>query len=806
MNSLAQDIRHSLRGMRRRPGATSLAVVTLGLGIAASTAMFSVFDTVLLRPLPYPEPERVVSIYTHNPEYAGHPTLGFAADRGSFSFPEIRAVRESSEDILEGVALVMSGGAVIYGAGEPERIPVGVTNPDLFSRVLRIPPAVGRVFTDEDERLGANVVILTEGYWQSRFGSDADVVGSTLRFGDQPYEVIGVVPLEAGIPGTEVDAWVLQQPNENWGDHNTGGVARLAPGVTIEQARDRLSAALAAALPAGHAQHGVNLFPRQADVTRSARGPVWLLALAALVLLAVACGNVAVLLVGSAIDREQELAVRAALGAGRSRLMRQLLTESMVLGGAAAAVGVGLAHGATRILTVLAPADVPRIGDASVDLRVMLFAAMTAVLCSALFGLVPALRFSRTDLRSSASLATRGSTAARSRVQAALVVSELALATLLLVGAGLLVRTFLALNAVDPGFAAESTLAVRMTAPSSRIAPEAAGDSARILAVSALYDRVMEELATIPGVSGVALTSNLPLSPDRSNNDVNLKGVDEPVVAERRFVSADYFEVMGIRIVEGRSFAPEEDRADALGTVVISEGLARLAYPAGSAVGRRLRYWGDRETVIVGVAADIRDEDVHDETSYAFYTPRRQAWQAGGTIVLRTTVDPVTLTSAVRQRVRGVHDAIAIIAVQPLSELVSDQIASERYRARLVSVFALLAALFSIMGVYGVTARGVAARTRELGIRMALGARPTGVLRLIIGQAVRLGVIGAVAGILISLAATRAIESYLWGVARTDLATLVIIAVSLGAASALAALLPARRAANVDPQTALRAD
>jgi putative ABC transport system permease protein len=801
-----QDIRHGLRGMRRRPGPTIVAVLTLALGIAASTAMFSVLDTVLLRPLPYPEPERVVSIYTRNPEFAGHPTLGFAADRGSFSYPEIRAVRESSADVLEGVALVMSGGAVIYGAGEPERIPVGVTNPDLFSRVLRVPPAVGRVFTDEDERSGSSVVVLTEGYWRRRFGGDADVVGGTLRFGDQPYEVIGVVPGEAGIPGFEVDAWVLQTPNESWGDHNTGGVARLAPGITMEQAQDRLSAALAAAVPAGHARHGVNLFPRQADETRGASGPVWLLALAALVLLAVACGNVAVLLVGSAIDREQELAVRAAMGAGRGRLIRQLLTESMVLGGAAAALGVLLAQGATRVLTLLAPADLPRIGNAAVDLRVMLFAATAAVVCSILFGLVPALRFSRTDLRSSASVATRGSTAARSRIQGVLVVSELALATLLLVGAGLLVRTFFALNAVDPGFAAESTLAVRMTAPSSRIAPEAANDSARVLAVSALYDRVVEELATIPGVSGVALTSNLPLSPDRSNNDVNLEGIDEPVVAERRFVSADYFDVMGIRIVEGRGFTPEEDRSDAMGTAVISEGLARLAYPDGSAVGRRLRYWGERETVIVGVAADIRDEDVHDETSYAFYVPRRQAWQAGGTIVLRTAVDPMTVTGAVRQRVRGVHEAIAIIAVQPLSELVSDQLANERYRARLVSVFALLAALFSIMGVYGVTARGVAARTRELGIRMALGARPTGVLGLVVGQALRLGVIGAAAGIVISLIATRALESYLWGVARTDLATLSIIAVSLGTASALAALLPARRAARVDPQTALRTE
>jgi putative ABC transport system permease protein len=806
MMTVLHDVRHSLRAMRRRPGTAILAVLTLGLGIAASTAMFSVLDTVLLRPLPYPEPERVVSIYTRNPELAGHPTLGFAADRGSFSYPEMRVVREESAGVLDGAAIVMTGGAVMYGAGEPERIPLGVTNPDLFSLVLRIPPAVGRVFTDEDERTNANVVVLTEGFWRDRFGGDADVVGSTLRFGDEPFEVIGVLPYEARVAGYDVSAWVLQEPNENWGNHNTGGVARLAPGVTLEQAAERLSAVLAAALPAGHGQHGISLFPRHADETRSASGPVWLLAFASLVLLLVACGNVAVLLVGAAIDREQELAVRAALGARRGRLIGQLLTESLLLGGAAAVVGVLLAHGATRILTMLAPSGVPRIGDAAVDLRVLLFAAVTALACSLLFGLVPALKFSRTDLRSSASIAMRGSTAARSRTQMVLVVSELALATLLLVGAGLLVRTFLALNAVDPGFAAQSTLALRMTAPSSRIAPEADGDSARFAALSALYDRVAEELATVPGVSGVAMTTNLPLSADRSNNDVTLEGLDEAVLAERRFVSAEYFDVMGIRLIEGRSFTAAEDRAGADGTAVISAGLARRAYPDGSAVGRRLRYWGDRETVIVGVAADIRDEGLQSETTYAFYVPRRQAGQSAATFVMRTSVDPVSLTRAVRQRVRSVHDAIAIIAVQPLSELVSDQIANERYRARLVTVFALLAALFSIMGVYGVTARGVAARMRELGIRMALGARPAGILKLIIVQALRLGLIGAAAGILISLLATRTLESYLWGVARADLITLSIIAALLAIASALAALLPARRASRVDPQTALRAE
>jgi putative ABC transport system permease protein len=806
VHTLMQDLRHALRGMRRRRGTTLLAVLTFGLGIAASTAMFSVLDTVLLRPLPYPDPDAVVSVYARNPQFAGHPTLGFAADRGSFSYPEFRAIRDHAAGILDGVALLSSGGAVIYGAGEPERIPLGITTADLFGRVLRVPPAVGRVFDENDERADANVVVLTESFWRRRFGGDTDVVGTTVRFGDQPFEIVGVVRDEARVAGMDVDAWVLSGQDENWGNHSTSGIARLSAGMTAAQADERLSAVLANAVPEGHDRHGVNVYPRHADETRNASGPVWLLAVAAFVLLAVACGNVAVLLVGSAIDREQEFAVRAALGAGRRRLVRQLLTESLLLGAAAAAVGVLLAQGATRALTLLAPAGVPRIGDAGIDLRALTFGIVAAIVCSLLFGLLPAVRFSRTDLRSAAAITTRGSTASRSRVQSLVVTGELALATLLLVGAGLLARTVLALNAIDPGFAAESTLALRIAAPASRIAPEAEGDSARVVAIAAFYDRVADELATLPGVTGVALTSNLPLSPDRSNNDVQLEGYDEAVIAERRFVSAEYFDVMSIPIVEGRTFNRDEDRAGVPGAVIISEGLARRAYPDGSAIGRRLRYWGERETIIVGVAADIHDEDVQNQTSYAFYVPRRQAGQASGTFVMRTSVDPASLNGAVRQRVRGVHDAIAIIAVQPLSELVADQIANERYRARLVSVFGLLAALFSVMGVYGVTSRGVAARTRELGIRMALGARPASVLGLVVRQALRMGAIGAAAGIVISLIATRSLEAYLWGVARTDLLTLMAIAVTLGAASVVAALVPARRAARVDPQTALRTE
>jgi putative ABC transport system permease protein len=805
MDMLLQDVRYAWRSLLRRPATTTLALLTFGLGIAASTAMFSVVYAVLLKPLPYPASESIVSVYTTNAEFAGHPTLGFAAERGSFSHPELRALRENGGDMLEGLAFVLSGGAVLYDGEEPERIALGYTDVDLFGRILRVSPLHGRTFDEEDARADARVILLMEDFWRSRYGADPGVVGGTMRLADVPYTIIGVLPQRAAPVGYDVAGWQLITPEENWGNHWTHLIGRLRSGVTPEQASARLSAVLAGALPADHGAHGVNVLPRLAEETRGVRGALWLLALASVLLLAVACGNVAALLVGTAIDRQQELAVRAALGAERGRLIRQLLTESAVLGGGAALIGVLLAAGATRALVLLAPAGVPRIAEATIDARALAFAVVVALGCGVLFGLVPALGYSRTDLRRSMGNATRGSTGDRGRVQGIVVVAELALATVLLVGAGLLARTVLALNAVDVGFAASETLAFGLSIPTSRLIEQDASDSTRLAAVDAFYRRALEEMDALPGVRGVAITSNLPLSPDRGNNDVQLEGYDAAIVAERRFVSPNYFDVLGIRIVEGRAFTDGEDRPDAAGTIVISEGLARRAWPNESALGKRVTYWGG-ETTVVGVAADVRDESVESGTTYAFYVPRRQAGQLSGRFVVRADVDPVSLVPAIRGRARAVHSGVAVLNVQPLTELVADEIAGQRYRARLIFVFATLAAIFSLMGVYGVTARNVAARTRELGIRMALGARRDGILGIVLGQALRLAALGAVLGIVASFAATRGIEAYLFGVERTDPVTLVTIALLIGGASVLAALAPGLRAARVDPMRALRSE
>lgn len=803
METLLRDLAFAWRSMARRPGPTLLAVLTFALGIAASTAMFSVVDAVLLRPLPFPEPERIVSVYAENPQWAEHPTLSDFADRGSWSYPELRALREGGAPVLEGVAMAVSGNAVLYGEGEPQSIPVGYTTADLFARVLRVTPLAGRVFDEEDERAGGDVALLTEGFWHTRYGGDPGVVGTTVQFGTTPVTIIGVLPEDAQPAGFDVEAWSLLDGHDNWGNHWTHAIGRLASGVSVAQAETRLSSTIAAALPAGHDVHGVNLFPLQAEETRGVRGPLSLLAAAAFVLLLVACGNVAVLLIGAAIDRQQELAVRSALGAGRGRLIRQLLTESVALAGSAAVVGVALTGAATRAFVLLAPGNVPRIADAGVDGRALAFAVTISVACGIAFGLIPALGFSRADLRQTVSSSTRGATGSRGRVQALVVVAELALATVLLVGGGLLARTVLALNAADPGFAASQTLGLRLSIPFSRILSDVEGDSSRVAAADAFYRTLMDELEAVPGVTSVGMTSNLPLSPDRGNNDITAEGLDEQILAERRFVSANYFDVMGIAIVQGRAFDANDDRPDAPVQVVISEGLANRLWPDGSAVGRRFGYWGG-EGRVIGVAADIRDEEMRSGTTFSFYAARRQAGQLGGSFVIRTGLDPQSLVPAIRARVRAIHPDIAIISAQPLTDLIAEQLAAERYRARLVLVFSVLAAVFALMGIYGVTSRSVAARTRELGIRKALGAPGSGIMGLVLGQAVRLALAGAIGGIIVSLIATRLIEAYLWGVPRTDPLTLAGIAGLLGIASILAALAPGRRASRVDPMEALR--
>jgi putative ABC transport system permease protein len=808
IDRLVLDLRFALRALVRRPTTAALAGLTLALGIAASTAMFSVVDAVLLRPLPFPDAHEIVALYPTNPGFEGHPTLGDAAVRGTFSYPEFRELRDNAGGVLEAVSIVVPWGSTILAPddGPAERVSVGSASASLFTEVLRVAPLLGRAFLpDEDETQG--FVLLTEAFWQRRYGGDPEIVGRVIDLGGT-HEVIGVLSSATVLPGAEnVEAWVMISPQENRGDHSFFAVGRLADGVSVEQARERLSGALAAAAPPGEGHdHAVSVFLQAEEDVRSVKGPLTMLAAAAALLLLVACGNVAVLLLGSAIDREREFAVRGALGAARGRLVQQLLTESLVLAGVAAVAGIALTRLATDALVLLAPDDVPRIASAAIDLRALGFGVAVALGCGVLFGLVPALFSSGGDSGVARSGSRGGTNSGRARLQGVLVVCELALATVLLVGAGLLGRTVLALDAVDTGFDVDRLVAVHVAIPFERLLSGVDDVDERSSLVRGAYDEVMQAVLAVPGVEDAAWTSTMPLTSERGNNDIEPEGYEgADLIAERRFVSGNFFDVMGMEMVEGRAFTTADDRPGGAPVMIVSEGVARAAWPNESAIGKRVTYW-EREMTVIGVAPTVRDEGVRAGTEFAFYVPRLQAGRAWGNLVVRARAEPLSLAPSIREAIWAVDRGIAVPSIRGFSEHFAAEIASERYRARLVLVFSGLSALFALMGVYGVTARSVAARTRELGIRVALGAERASVMGLVFKQALRMAIYGGLAGLVAAWFVTRALEGYLWGVEPTDPLTIVGTAFLLAAASVVAALAPGRRAARVDPIEALRAE
>lgn len=828
MENVVQDLRFALRTFSRRPGMAVLAVVTLALGIGASSAMFSVVDSVLLQPLPFDDPDELVSIYPTNSELIGHPTLGEFALHGTFSWPEFWSFRER-QTAFEDVAAYTWGTPTVFEDGRPRRILAGATNYELFS-LLRVVPEVGRIFTPEDDNAGDDrIVILTHAYWQSRFGGDPGIMGQVVRMNDVPFEVVGVLPESFAIAGFEVEVWTPRTGDPtvgNWGNHNIPGViGRLAEGVTLERGSDDVARVFASFADLGANSdhgHGGVVYARLADKTRNLRPALVALISGAFLLLVVGCGNVATLLLGAGIEREQELAVRGSLGATRGRITRQLLTESSLLALVGAVGGVVLAGVITRSLVLLAPPGIERIGDAAINGRMLGFTAGISMISGIFFGLVPAWGLSRTELGRSVS-SRKGVSGGKARIQSLVVIGELTFATVLLVSGALFGRTLIALNTIDPGFEAESLLSVRLSVPFARFREDGVLDQA---ALDSYFQGLVEGVGALPGVEDVAVTSNLALSGDRSNN--NVSPVDWPddedqPIAERRFVSHNFFQVAGIRIIDGRSFnasdddlRPDDGVADpgdevegpeegVIGTMIISKGLADVMFPGERAIGRRVNYW-DRQATVVGVAADVRDESLDAATELAYYVPARQDGLQVGSILIRAQGAPEPLIAPVRERIWSIDPSIPITGIRPLSDLVSASVSQQRYRARLMGVFALLAGLFAVMGIYGVTARSVGSRTRELAVRMALGAERAEVRSMVLAQGLHLAIAGAVLGIGLSVVMGRLLEGLLFEVSSTDPVTLVGIAVLVGLASVLASLPPSRQATRVDPMVTLRTE
>jgi putative ABC transport system permease protein len=806
---LLQDVRFAVRNIARRPAAMLLAVFTLALGIGASSAMFSVVDTVLLRPLPYPDPEQVVSVYPTIPEWRGHQTLNAAWDRVSWSYPEFVDWRQTQTSFEMGA--VVSGAAhTLTGTGEPERINTGRASHELFI-ILGVSPALGRLFTPEDDnRTGERVTLLSAEFWRSRFGADPEVVGRTIRLSDEVHTVIGVLPDGFEVAGYQAVLWTPvggPADEQQRGNHNLKMIARLRDGASIERAQAETEQSLLSQPEPDHVVHGANVVPRLQDVTRDARAPLLILVASSLLVLVVACGNVAALLLGVGIEREQELAVRGALGAGRSRLMGQLLTESIVLAVIGGVVGIVLAGVATEIIVSFAPADAPRLDEVGIDGRVLGFGVVMSGLSGLLLGLMPALSFSRTSLVRSMQ-ASRAPGVGRSRLQAAVVAGEMAVATVLLVGAGLLTRTLMELNAVEPGFQADGLASV-LVSPDFQRFDNPEDERAEDAAVDAYMEEIRADLAAIPGVRDVAIASSTPFGQSRSNNYVELEGYEpaegELLIAERYFVSANYLEVLQTRLLEGRHFAPADDRPDAAPVVLVNEELARHAWPNESAIGKRLSFWGG-DLTIVGVVEDMRDRNLSSSSGLQYYVPRQFMGGRFGAFVIRAEGDLSAVMALVRDRIWSVDPDLPVRSVLPLTERMRESLAQQRLGAQLMLAFSGVAVFLALLGVYGVTARTVAWRTREMGIRVALGAEQSSVMAMILRQGVRLALIGTGVGMLLSFGVTRVLESALYGTEPTDPLTLLLVAVAVGVMSLIASLPSSIKATRVDPMVALRAE
>ena len=809
LDAVLQDVRFAWRSARRRPLPYTLAAVTCGLGVGTSVAMFGVVDGVLWKSLPYPDAERVVSVYPTIPQWREHPTLNTNWQRGSWSYPEYADWTVQQRSFAQ-AAVFGRGVYTLTGGDAPERLEIGRSSAGLFA-MLGASPMLGRGYTDAEGALEADrVLVVTHAFWQERLGGSTDVVGQTLSLNEQPFTIIGVLPADFRLESFrftagEPRAWAPIRGTEltNREDHNLRMVARLAPAVSLERAVAETSSILER-ISADHSiAHGAYIVPRLEDETREVRAPLVILLAASVLLLVVACVNVAALLLGMGIDRGQELVVRVAMGAGRWRLVRQLITESLGLGLVAGGLGVLLAVLVTRALVLIAPPDLPRIDEVGLDYRALAFAAVATTLVSVAFGLVPALTLTGTDL----SRRLRGArvTGAGHRVHAVLVVAQLALATMLVIGAGLLTRTLLKLDAVDPGFDASGVLTVRIS-PSVRGFRADNAFSPELQ--DAYYARIRDVLGATPGVDQVGLTSTLPFSGDRGNNTIEPEGYvaapGEIVVAERNWVTSNYMDVMRMRVREGRGFADADERTRAP-VAIVTRSFARRYWTDGSAVGRRFTFWAGTYT-IVGVIDDVRDRSLAVADEPRFYIPHPSG--SGGSFVLRPRagVEPQSIVPAIRERIWSLDPDVPITSTALLSDRIADSLAQQRYRARLAATFAVVAALFAILGVYGVTSRFVASRRRELGVRVALGAPQSSVARMVVGQGVRLAAIGIGVGVLGGLAAARMLAALLYGTAAVDPLTFVVVAVGLAGCAAIASLAPSLRAARVDPVIALRTE
>lgn len=816
MNRLKQDLRYAIRTLRNKPGFTLIAILTLALGIGANTAIFSVVNAVVLRPLPYAEPDRLMTLWETMP----------GSDQRSVApgnFVDWRTQNKTFQDM----AATFYANFNLTSDGEPDRIDGATITSNLMS-VLGASAQLGRTFQpDDDEHQDRSVALISDGLWKRRFGADQSVVGRSITIDETPHTIVGVMSRGFQFPARS-DLWVLgrnrgavpaslisQLPTNDWvherDAHFIRVIGRLRPGVTLSQAQSDIAGItrrMEQEFPQSNGGLGSNVVPLHAQVVGDVRGMLFILLGAVGFVLLIACTNVANLMLARATQRDREIAIRTAVGASRLRLIRQLLTESLLLSIVGGLAGLMVSIWAVAVFVKLSPGDIPRLDEASVDLRLLGFTLLVSLLTGVGFGLLPAFQATRTNLNSA--LKEGGTKASEGRhrrgARNVLVVTEIALAQVLLVGAALLAISYVRVTQIDPGFNPNRVLTAKI-APAAKKYPDPKSRST-------FYATVLEHLQGLPGVESAGMVMSLPLTGSSMNRGFRVEGrpvpkADENATMDFQIVSPGYFSTLEIPIKRGRGLSAA-DTETSEHVIVINDTMARRYWPNEDPVGRRMGIGeSSKDTswrTIVGVVGDNRHASLSEPpvpTAFIAYRQDLESWPRMG-FVIKAKTDAASLTSAVRKELAAIDPAQPVYAIEPLENLLHASVAQRRFIMMLLGSLSAIALTLAMVGVYGVISFSVSERTQEIGIRMALGARAADVLRMVLGQGIRITLVGILIGVAAAFALTRLLSSLLFAVSATDLRTFSIVAGLLGAVALVACYIPARRATKVDPLVALR--
>jgi putative ABC transport system permease protein len=812
------DLRFALRQLIKSPGFTLIAIIALALGIGANTAMFSVVNAILVRPLPFPESDRLTMIWQTNPEVA---KMGFPL--APTSVPDFRDWRTEAKS-FGAVSAFEGWSANLTGLKEAERIDGARVSANLFS-LLQVQPFLGRTFAAGEDQLGKDhVVILSDQLWQTRFGGDRSIVGRKINLSQEPFTVIGVMPprfnfpSETGAPaymsfGPRCEAWVPFAPSEgrakNRGAHNLAVVARLKPGVSLTTAQAEmktLAGRFAQQYPDSNKDWGIELVSLQKQAAAGSERTLSVLMAAVGCILLIACANVANLLLARGLGRQKEIAIRRALGASRWRIVRQLLTESVLLALVGGSLGILFAIWGSDLLLAIAPSTLPRLGETRIDGGVLLFTLLVSLATGVLFGLAPALQSSRIGLSERLKEGDRGSTAGHARLRNGLIVSEVALALMLLIAAGLLIESFAQLARVRPGFNPESILTFNIALPDNPYEDRAKA--------AAFFDDVVRRIENLPGVKSAAAGNVLPLSGAEEVDGFQIEG--RPTApglvqtANFRWITPDYFKALQIPVQRGRAFT-ERDKQNAPEVAIIDETMARLYFGGINPIGQRFKATNDKKQPIfreiVGIVGDVRHTSLDAKPGPHVYLPHAQSGLQLMTVAVRSSgTEPSALLQMVRREVAVVDPNVPIAEIRTMQEMVASSVAPWRFTMALLSVFAGVALLLASVGIYGVLAYAVNQRRREIGIRMSLGAQRRDVLQLFLRQGMAVTFFGIVLGLGGAWAATRIMRSLLYSVSPTDPLVFLAVPLTFAAVALLASFFPARKAARVNPVIALRSE